>query len=91
MTRGGAPPSHTRWSWNGGFRIYLGEEARSGDVVVAGRGQVSHRSLDCAALQAGRVRAMSRHWASGGFYTVPVELADRFVPRRHTCWREDQP
>ena len=61
-----------------------------GEVVVAGRGQASHRSLDCSALRAGRARAIDRRWTSGGFYSVPVELADRFVGRCATCFPDGE-
>ena len=79
-------PSHVRWSWNGGRRIFLGDEARPGEVVVAGRGEVSHRTMTCAALLSGRRRSIARGWAKGGFYAVPPELADRFVARCPVCW-----
>lgn len=77
-----------RWSWNGGRPIHLGDQPAPSEVVVAGSGQFSHRTLSCAALQGGRHRAICEGWASRGFYAVTKELADRYVTRCHACWAQ---
>ena len=87
--RRGPFPNHTRWSREGGKEIYAGGHPRPGEVVVTGQGKASHRSLECPALLAGRQHAMSRGWKSSGFYSVPVSLADRYVPRCSACWTGD--
>jgi hypothetical protein len=84
-------PSHVRWSWNGGRPIHLGDQPAAGEIVVTGSGQFSHRTLSCAALHDGRHRAISKGWASGGFYAVTKELADRYVTRCRVCWSDPPP
>jgi hypothetical protein len=83
--------SHVRWTWNGGRRIHISDLPRPGEVVVTGRGKRSHRLMSCAALWSGRAKAISKGWASGGFFAVSNELADRFVEHCTLCWSDPGP
>ena len=84
----GAIPEPWRWSRYGARRIYLGQQARRGELVVTGRGEVSHKDLTCPALRAGRNRAIANGWRAGGFYAVSVALADLWVGRCRVCLRD---
>lgn len=82
-------PAHFRWSWHGGRRIHLGQRPMRGEVVVAGRGEASHKDLSCSALMSGRRRAIGMGKASGGFFAVPVALADVWVSPCCVCRAEE--
>ncbi len=68
--------------------MHLGDQPAASEVVVTGSGQFSHRTLSCAVLHDGRHRAIFKGWASGGFYAVTKERADRFIVRCGVCWAQ---
>ena len=82
---------HFRWTWNGGREVTESADLVPDEVIVTGKGHVSHSSLDCEALKAGQLKARQEGHPTSPTYAVSRRVAMRYVRQCSQCFHAHGP